>query len=100
MLSKITTTWYHQIACGRGRVNAYLATFKRDFSDKCRFECHKIETVDHLFSNCPHLICDRTILRDLCIAYDLNYTLKILFTTPKLKIAVEKFLFSVINHND
>jgi len=98
ILSKITTTWYHQIACGRGRFRERMNLFDPSISPTCRFGCPANETVDHIFTSCPHLVVSRADLKIQCTSFDLRYNLKSLFTDPRLQIPVERFLLTLISH--
>ena len=99
ILSKFTTTWYHQIACGRGRFNERMSMFNQSLSPLCRFGCLKPETVDHIFSSCHALDEERALLRDHCHRLDVRYDLKSLFTNSHLQLPVEKFLLKIVYHH-
>ena len=97
MLSKLTTTWYHQITCGRVRFNDRMSKFDpATISDKCRFGCNTTETVDHIFTSCIALRSERHILRDHCNTLDLRFVLSSLFTDIRLQLHVERFLLKII----
>ena len=59
MLSKITTTWYHSLAVGRGRLNSQLAKWNPEVNPNCRFGCLCVETPEHVFLRCPYLLNER-----------------------------------------
>ena len=96
-LSKLTTTWYHQIACGRGRFNDRMSLFDHTVSPNCRFGCYSTETVDHIFTTCPALQHERDTLRNHCTSLDLRHDLTSLFTDQRLQLYVERFLLKIIS---
>ena len=96
MLTKITTTWYHQLACGRGHLNGIQSSYYPHISPLCRFGCNCDETVDHIFLHCPFVNSERNIIKDLCIKYHLDFTLKYLLIDDTLKLSVEKLLLKFV----
>ena len=53
MKSKLTCSWYHSIAVGRGRFKSLLFKYGKTSSQACRFCDIEDETEDHIFFRCP-----------------------------------------------
>ena len=100
MLTKISTSWYHQLAVGRGKLNSNSRCVHDTdvLSPSCRFGCHADETVEHIFLRCPFLLPQQTTLRTTCSLSDIPYTIQHLLTDDNLKIDVERLLLKLINH--
>ena len=51
---------YHQIAVGRGKFGdrRIYSNFKRNGKALCRFGCNVVETVHHIFLECPGCMTD------------------------------------------
>ena len=99
MFSKITTSWYHQIAVGRGRLRDYLYKTNRSDTDLGRFGCNDIETVEHVVLRCPKLRTERKRIIAVCKEHDIHPTIKNVFSNPVVKVNVEMLLATVIHHN-
>ena len=99
MLTKISTTWYHQIACGRGYLKSKRAEYYSHISPQCRFGCHSDETPTHIFLHCPVLVQEQHNIKNVCKHYRLPYTISTIFTEDVLKLKVEQLLLKLILHN-
>ena len=98
MLSKISTTWYHQIACGRGYLKSIRNSYYPHISPRCRLGCASDETPEHIFLQCPHLRTEQRRIRDKCKLYSLRYNLSTIFINDHLKLDVERLLLKLICH--
>ena len=95
MKSKLTCSWYHSVAVGRGRFRSRFFSYGIVSSPTCRF-CHsEDETVDHILFSCPKLSENQEILRRSCKTLKLEFSLMNLFTKPQLQQKVESFLYEV-----
>jgi len=95
MKSKLTCTWYHQVAVGRGRFRSFLFKCGKAHTQVCRLCDSETETVDHIFFDCPKLSATRDTLRKICDELGYDFNLQNLLTRPKLQIAVEEFLYNL-----
>ena len=92
---------YHQIAVGRGKFrDRRVYSRKVGGSPYCRRGCNVIETVQHVFFECPHYFNDTINMRNICRRKRIYYDMKTLFTHPSLSARVEMFLGKVIPEND
>ena len=99
MLTKISTTWYHQIACGRGYLKVKRAEYYDHISPMCRLGCNTPETPTHIFLHCPFLSQEHNNINKLCRKYHLSYTLSTIFIEDVLKLKVEQLLLKLILHS-
>ena len=97
MKSKLTCSWYHSVAVGRGRFRSRLFDYGKAASPACRFCGSEDETVEHIFFSCTILSDDRSLLQKACINLKLKFNLENLFTKPLLQRKVEDFLYKVFN---
>lgn len=95
MKSKLTCTWYHEVAVGRGRFRSYLFKCGRAQTQVCRLCDNEAETVDHIFFHCTSLLETRKPLRKACDKLGYDFNLQNLFTKPKLQRTVEEFLYDI-----
>jgi len=99
MLTKISTTWYHQLPVGRGYLNSIQHKYYPSIDPHCRFGCGCDETVDHIFLRCPFVDTERLYIQKLCTSLDLPFILSSIFIAPELKLSVERLLLRFIRHN-
>ena len=97
MKSKLTCSWYHSVAVGRGRFKSLLFKYGKTSSQACRFCDTEDETENHIFFCCPVLSVHRKILQTACKTLDVEFGLKNLFTRLKLRRKVEFFLYNTFN---
>ena len=95
MKSKLTWSWYHSVAVGRGRFRGQRFDYGKVDSAACRFCGSENETVDHIFFSCPKLSGTREKLNTACINLNLEFNLQNLFTKPLLQRSVEESLLEV-----
>ena len=100
MFSKITTTWYHQVAVGRGRFRNYLFKINKAKSPLCRFGCNVPETVDHILLKCEALSTERKCIKDTCVGNGITFKINNILTHTILKIPVERLLSVIIRFDD
>ena len=98
IFSRRTCSLYHQIAVGRGKLRdrLFYSRFKGIDNRNCRKGCDAIETVHHVFFDCPHYADDIADLYRICKKKRIDYDMKSLFTHPALRIRVEMFLGKII----
>ena len=89
MKSKLTCSWYHSVAVGRGRFRSRLFDYGKAASPVCRFCRSEDETVEHIFFSCPILSDNRSLLQSACVNLNVDYNLENLFTRPLLQRNVE-----------
>ena len=89
MKSKLTCSWYHSVAVGRGRFRKRFFDYGMKDSPACRFCGSEDETVEHIFFFCPILSEAQEKLKTACR----NFNLQNLFTKPKLQRNLETFLY-------
>ena len=92
MKCKLTCTWYHRLAVGRGRLRDRLHRCGMVGSPLCRLCGCETETIDHIFFRCASMREHAGKLRSHCKSLCLPFTLETLFTRPKLQLEVEEFL--------
>ena len=97
MKSKLTCSWYHSIAVGRGRFKSLLFKHGKTNSRACRFCDIEDEIEDHIIFCCPVLSEQRKTLQTACKNLDVEFNLKNLFTNPKLQRKVESFLYDTFS---
>ena len=95
MKSKLTCSWYHSVAVGRGRFRSRLYDYGIADSPACRFCGKENETVDHIFFSCPLLSESQVHLNNACKTLNLEFSLEHLLTKSKLQKNVEEFLYEV-----
>ena len=93
MKSKLTCSWYHSVAVGRGRFRKRFLDYGMKDSPACRFCGRDDETIEHIFFSCPMLSEAQEKLKNACRNFNLKFNLKNLFTKPKLQRNVEEFLY-------
>ena len=98
MKSKLTCSWYHSVAVGRGRFRTRLFDYGKAASPTCRFCGNADETVDHIFFSCPILSDSRSILQNTCANLNLDFNLANLFTKPLIQRKVEEFLYEIFSN--
>ena len=91
-VSRRASCFYHQVAVGRGSFNDRIRYSNRKGSTSCRFGCDTVETVQHVFFDCPFCSNARNDLGLICREKNLVYSLKNLFTHRSLRCRVELFL--------
>ena len=97
MKSKLTCSWYHTVAVGRGRFRSLLFRYGSVDSQVCRLCNSENETIEHIFFNCSLLSETRKDLQIFCKAQGLDFTLQNLFTRASLQRKVEEFLYDLFN---
>jgi hypothetical protein len=95
MLSKFTTSLYHQLAVGRCPLRGRRFDLGYEDHDTCRFGCASRETPEHIFIKCKFLQQSQIDIREACNDIDVPYSLKSILTEHNLKILVEKLLIKV-----
>ena len=93
MKSKLTCSWYHSVAVGRGRFRKRYFDYGMVDSPACRFCGSDDETVEHVFFSCPMLSEAQKKLKTACENFKLQFNLKTLFTNKKLQRNVEEYLY-------
>ena len=96
--SKLTCSWYHSVAVGRGRFRSRLFDYGKVASPACRFCGGEDETVDHIFFSCPKLSGSQRKLSKACENLNLEFSLCNLFTNKSLQRKVEGFLYQVFSN--
>ena len=101
MYSRQTTSFYHQIAVGRGKFGDRYkySKKKKNSSPNCKLGCSVISSVQHFFFDCPYCADDIDDLKDICRSKRVTYDLKNLFTLPALQPRVELFLKKIIDYD-
>ena len=97
MKSKLTCSWYHSVAVGRGRFRSRLFDYGKSTSPVCSFCGSANETVDHIFFCCPKLSGTQRELSKACENFNLEFNLCNLFTKKQLQRNVEEFLYLVFS---
>ena len=97
MKSKLTCSWYHSVAVGRGRFRKRLFNYGKSASPACRFYGSANETVDHIFFSCPKLSGSQSKLSKACENLNLEFNLCTLFTKKQLQRTVEEFLYHIFS---
>ena len=97
MKSKLTCSWYHTVAVGRGRFRSLLFSYGSVDSQVCRLCNSENETIEHIFFNCSLLSETRKDLQICCKTQGLDFTLQNLFTRAPLQRKVEEFLYDLFN---
>jgi hypothetical protein len=92
MISKFSTSLYHQYAVGRAPTKAMLCSWNKANSTKCRRGCGVIESVEHILFNCSHYSNFRNDLQIECLKLNLPYNLSTLLSNNHLKTLMEKLL--------
>ena len=95
MKSKLTCSWYHSVAVGRGRFRSRRFEYGMCDSPVSRFCGNENETVEHIFFRCSRLSEAQAILQKACKTHTLEFSLQKLFTKPKLQWNVEEFLYEI-----
>ena len=93
IFSRRTFSLYHQVAVGRGKFGdrRIYSNYKRTGKALCRFGCSVVETVHHIFLECPGCNTDTDDLRMICRRKRYDYDLRNLFTQQYLQPKVEIF---------
>ena len=97
MVSKLSTSYYHQYALNRADLNERLCKIKISDTPRCRNGCNKIETVDHILFKCKTYETIRNEIKALCVASNLKFNITTLLNNELLKQLVEKFLLLIHN---
>ena len=92
ILTKNTTSVYHQLAVGRGQIGCRHKYLKKLNSPYCRFGCNCDETLTHIMFDCPHLKDERDALMKFCRETNVPFTISEIFTNPLLQRRVERYL--------
>ena len=92
MISKFSTSLYHQYAVGRAPTKSMLCSWNKANSTKCRRGCGVIESVEHILFNCSHYSNFRNDLQIECLKLNLPYNLSTLLSNNHLKTLMEKLL--------
>ena len=95
MKSKLTCSWYHSVAVGRGRFRSRRFEYGRCDSPACRFCGNENETVEHIIFRCSSLSEAQRKLQKACKTQGVDFSLQNLFTKPKLQRNVEEFLYEI-----
>ena len=95
MLSKFSTSLYHQLAVGRCPLRGRKYDLGLEASGTCRFGCLDKETPEHILLKCKFLKKQQKEIREGCKNNGIYYTLNSILTVDKLKILVEKLLMKV-----
>ena len=94
ILSRQTSSWYHQIAVGRGKFSDRYK-YARDTVGRhlnCRFGCSSVDSLYHYIFDCKFCTHDISDLRMICRKKNLSYDFQTLFTHSCLQNRVELFL--------
>ena len=95
MKSKLTCSWYHSVAIGRGRFRNRRFDYGKCDSPACRFCGIENETVEHIIFRCSRLSEAQAKLQNACKTQGVDFSLQNLFTKPKLQRNVEEFLYEI-----
>ena len=95
MKSKLTCSWYHSVAVGRGRFRSRRFEYGMCDSPACRFCGNENETVKHIIFHCSRLSEAQRKLQKACKTQGVDFSLQNLFTKPKLQRNVEEFLYEI-----
>ena len=95
MKSKLTCSWYHSVAVGRGRFRKRRFDYGMSDSPVCRFCSNENETEEHIIFRCPRLSEAQGLLQKACKTHELDFSMQNLFTKPKLQRSVEEFLYEI-----
>ena len=94
IFSRRTISLYHQVAVGRGKFGdrRIYSKRRRNCNTFCTRGCNVVETVQHVFFECPHHFSDTRALRDLCREKRVDYDMISLFSHPGIQTRTEMFL--------
>ena len=97
MFSKLTTTWMHRLAVGRGPTYHWKYVTKQRDNEFCRLGCDDPETIQHIFVDCHVNVDKREILRKKCREEELELTLPNIFSNEELHYRAEQFIGDYFN---
>ena len=97
MLSKFSTSLYHQLPLNRCPLNQRCYEIGTRSDGSCRFGCHQKETPVHIFLQCPFLLNNQNEFRNEAKKLKIRYGLPAITKNVRLKIMVEKLLIKVFS---
>ena len=92
IFSRLTTSCYHNFACGHSKLRARQHHFGLCHSPLCRHGCNTPETAEHVLVHCPFFHKERMLIRALCDSLDLQVSSRTFLTDLRLHQCVERFL--------
>ena len=95
ILSKLSTSYYHQYALNRAPLNDRLFKIKKAANPYCRNGCNKLETIDHVLFHCKFYSPIRNEIKKLCSKTKLKFNLANLLVDKQFQLLMEKFLLKV-----
>ena len=90
--SRITTSCYHNFACGHSKLNARQHHIGLCDSPMCRHGCPNHETADHVLLHCPIFDKERLLICTLCDSFGLQVSSRTFLSDLRLHKAVERLL--------
>ena len=99
MKSKLTCSWHHSVAVGRGQFRSRFFSYGIVASTTCRLCGNEDETLDHILFSCPKLSEAQGILQNSCKAQNLEFSVQNLFSKPQLQFKVENFLYEIFKES-
>ena len=90
--SRITTSWYHDFACGHAHTRARLHDIGLSDSPRCRRGCSQDETVEHILVHCPFYDKERRLICKLCRSFSVDISLEMFLTDKRLHRCVEHLI--------
>ena len=90
--SRLTTSCYHNFACGHSNLRARQYHFGLCNSPLCRHGCNTPETAEHVLVHCPSFHKERKLISTLCNSLGLKVSSRTFLTDLRLHQSVERLL--------
>ena len=92
IFSRLTTSCYHNFACGHSKLRARQHHFGLCNSPLCRHGCDTPETAEHVLVHCPSFNKERKLISALCDSLGLQVSSRTFLTDLRLHQSVERLL--------
>ena len=99
IFSRVTTSCYHDFACGHSKLRARHHHFGIAKSPLCRHGCDAAETAEHVLLHCPFFTKERLLINTKCLSLGLDISLRTFLTNNQIHTVVERLLSLFLKHH-
>ena len=99
IFSRVTTSCYHDFACGHSKLRARHHHFGITKSPLCRHGCNETETAEHVLLHCPFFNKERLLINAKCRSLGIEISLRTFLTNNQIHTVVERLLSLFLKHH-
>jgi len=99
IFSRVTTSCYHDFACGHSKLRARHHIFGIAKSPLCRHGCNAAETAEHVLLHCPFFNKERLLISTKCLSLSLDISVRTFLTNNQIHTVVERLLSLFLQHH-